>query len=433
MMTSLLLPLLLTTLPAHAWGHHYMVTDQALDRPDAPTGDAVVTVEPLEDFLEAEAEGLAELFDDYYAWLGERGSPRFNPMTFDASEPTRAAFIRAARLNPEARFPLVARKLPGEGAESYGFEVAPEAASPYLHQNLPLITEVEVTVAGSEVPAREVVATFSDEPDWGFDHTLWGYTEYGYGEQPYGKPEGESSKAPFHMQFAHEPFLVRKFVPTVLEGMVGDRVEMFTRLAELAFSTGHDYWGWRFSAWAVHYVQDLAQPYHSKALPSATSAFYYRYVVSPRKEFLTERATQLAANRHFLYEDYVAFGLQESYLGDDALYEALAGYLSWGDNTFASESPMALVDELMAYAADHSLTIDRTLVKAFGPDLTRNAEFDVETDPSYSIVTEMEKMDTKSAQVLLDETGRDFEQAGRATRTILAMTSAAARANADAQ
>jgi len=208
----------------------------------------------------------------------------------------------------------------------------------------------------------------------------------------------------------------------VLEGMASDRVDLFTRLAKHAFETDHDYWGWRFSAWAIHYAQDLAQPYHSKTIPSATSAFYIRYVVSPRKDMLTTRATQLAANRHFLYEDFVAYGLQESYLSDDPNYEALAGYLAWGDNTFAVDSAEALLAELMLYAADHSKTIDSTLVKAFGPSLTKNYEFDVETDPTYDIVNEMGTMDAALAQKLLDETGKDFERAGRATRTILELT-----------
>lgn len=408
--------------PAHAWGHHYLVTDRALEHPEAATADATAAVEPLEHFLQAEAEGLAAVFEAHYDWLEARGQTRFSRMSFDPAEPTREAFLRAARLNPEARFPLVLRRLPG--GDSYGFEIEPHAASPFLEEKPPLITDVEVTVHGVEVPARLVVATFSDEPDWGFDHTLWGYIEYGYGEQPYGKAEGESSKAPFHMQFAHEAWLVRKFVPTVLEGMVPDRVDLFTRLARLAFESGHDYWGWRFSAWVIHYAQDLAQPYHSKAVPSATSAFYLRYVLSPRKSLLTDRATQLAANRHFLYEDYVAYGLQESYLGDDPLYEALAGYLAWGDATFDVPDVQALLVELMDFGAEHSLTIDRTLVKAFGPDLTRDYTYDVETNPEYSIITEMAGMDEDRAARLLDETGRDFERAGRATRTILALTTA---------
>ncbi len=418
-----MLPLLLAlTHPAQAWGHHYLVTDRALSQPGALTEGRSAVVEPLEDFLAAEAEGLAGVFDAHYDELAASGQTRFSRMDFDPESPTREAFLRAARLNPEAGFPLVLRRLPG--GEHYGFPIEPESVSPYLSEKPPLLTEFEVTEIGDELPARLIVATFSDEPDWGFDHTLWGYTEYGYGEQPYGKPEGESSKAPFHMQFAHEALLVRKFVPTLMEGMVPDRVDLFTRLARFAFETGHDYWGWRFSAWAIHYAQDLAQPYHSKAVPSATTAFYIRYVLSPRKDVLTERATQLAANRHFLYEDFVAYGLQESYLGDDPIYGTLAGYLSRGEATYDVPDARALLDTIMAASAEHAWTIDHTLVKAFGPELTKDATYDVETNPDYSIVTEMAGMDEARAEELLSETGLDFERAGRATRTVLALVSA---------
>ncbi len=415
-----MLPLLLAlTSPAQAWGHHYLVTDRALSRPDAVTAGRSAAVEALEGFLEAEAEGLAGVFDAHYDWLAASGQSRFSRMDFDPAEPTRAAFLRAARLNPEAGFPLVLRRLPG--GEDYGFPIEPESVSPYLEEKPPLLTDFEVTEIGDALPAGLIVATFSDEPDWGFDHTLWGYTEYGYGEQPYGKPEGESSKAPFHMQFAHEALLVRKFVPTLMEGMVPDRVDLFTRLARFAFETGHDYWGWRFSAWAIHYVQDLAQPYHAKAVPSATTAFYIRYVLSPRKDVLTERATQLSANRHFLYEDFVAYGLQESYLSDDPRYSTLASYLSRGEPTDDVPDAQALLDAIMAASAEHAWAIDHTLVKAFGPELTKDYTYDVETNPDYAITTEMAGMDEGRAEELLEETGADFERAGRATRTVLSL------------
>jgi hypothetical protein len=49
------------------------------------------------------------------------------------------------------------------------------------------------------------------------------------------------------------------------------RVHQFLGLAELAFRTGHPYWGWRFTGNAAHYVQDLTQPYHASLLPGVST------------------------------------------------------------------------------------------------------------------------------------------------------------------
>src|SRR5262249_40524459 len=150
-----------------------------------------VPVEALEDFLKAEPEALAKLFDEYYSWLESRKSKRFSRMTFDAKSPTLEAFLRAARLNPSAKFPLVERILPGQKA---GAAVPLEKISPYLKDVPPLLTEFK-DAAGAKMTIRAVLYSFADEPDWGMDHSLWGFKEYGYGPQPYGNPEGESSKA----------------------------------------------------------------------------------------------------------------------------------------------------------------------------------------------------------------------------------------------
>ena len=45
------------------------------------------------------------------------------------------------------------------------------------------------------------------------------------------------------------------------------RAYQYFRLSQLAFRTGHPYWGYRFAGWGMHYIQDLTQPYHAKVLP----------------------------------------------------------------------------------------------------------------------------------------------------------------------
>jgi hypothetical protein len=427
----LLAALLLTSPAAHAWGHHYLIADQSLRHPSTAYTETEVVVETLTAFLADAAGPVAAAFDAHYDTLEGWGSDRFTRQTFPVDDPSVANFLTAARLNPQSRFPLVVRNLPG--GEVIGRPVSPEFASRFLREDDLLHVAIEAQRAGDTLPARRVVSTFLDEPDWGFDHSLWPYAEYGYGAQPYGNPEGESSKAPFHMQFDHENFLVKKFASKLTQGMVRDRVDLFMRLSTVAFDAGHPYWGYRFAAWAIHYVEDLTQPYHSRAVPSAGAPYYIRYVLSPRKAHIEEVTVRLASNRHFVYEDFVAYGLQQSYLEDDPLYDGLAAYLSAGEATFAGVADLdGLIAACTAPAAAHAKKIDKALVRAFGPKLTKDVDYEVETAPDYSISSVLPGVDPKRAEKLIEETGFDFGQAGLATRTVLAMVGAEAKTRAPA-
>ncbi|RME22073.1 MAG: hypothetical protein D6798_16685 [Deltaproteobacteria bacterium] len=426
-----LLAMVAASHPAYAWGHHYLVSHRALEHEGITWADTPVVVESVDSLLAADSAALSEAIDAHYAWLLARGSDRFHRQVLPREGATRADLIRACRLHPGVHLPLVLRVLPG--GERHGFPVAPEAASPYLHAVGPLLADVEVTREGSMVPAGAVFATFTDEPDWGFDHELWGYTEYGYGPQPFGKPRGESSKAPFHMQFDHENLLTRALTD-LDEAMVPERIDLFLRLSEAAFSTDHDYWGLRFAAWAAHYAEDLAQPYHSRAVPSARLPWYLHYMVSGDKETIEAETTQLSANRHFLYEDFVAYGLQQSYVEDTAAVATLASFLRTGPATLNYRgSPLGpdataqqIVDALTGPAARHAPIIDETLRTSFPPSMTEDPQFDYE-QAQVDIRQVLAQVSPTAQEALLAETGKDFAQAGAAARTVLVVVGAEAR------
>lgn len=416
--------LLLVPSTALAWGHHAMMTDRALEPAELAWLDAPVPVTSVETLLATAGPALAQAVDAHQAWLAGRQSARFRPQALPASGATRADLWRALRLNPRATLPLVLRLPPTGEGERHGFPVAPEAASPYLHEVDGLRVRLEVVTEGTAVPARAVFTTFVDEPDWGFDHELWGHADYGYGEQPYGKPTGESSKAPFHMQFDHENFLTVAFSDAE-EGMVADRVDLFLRLSRAAFDADQDYWGLRFAAWATHYAQDLAQPYHSRAIPGVGFTWYLGYVASPAKDRIITRMTQLEANRHFVYEDFVATALQAGYLGEDPTARALAAALAGqGDELPLAADAQGLVDAVTGPAARHARAIDRALVAAFPARWMDDPTLDVERDPAYDIRTLLPAVPAEAGARLLDETGQDFAQAGRATRAVLRLVGA---------
>jgi hypothetical protein len=207
------------------------------------------------------------------------------------------------------------------------------------------------TPAGSEVSALDVISSASDEPDYGLDIGLWedSGTAYGvhyaFGSQPFGNPKLENtSQAPFHMGFFHESRLLYTAAPYIRHTYCLYRIHLYAALSRHAFATGHPYWGWRFAGWSLHYVQDLTQPYHAKALPGVGMS---RIVWASALDALgfhgpKQDAIQLISNRHFALENYayhrVHAAYQEARSGDPllvALSDPVADspYAPWHDSS----------------------------------------------------------------------------------------------------
>jgi hypothetical protein len=395
-----------------------------------------VKVESLDEFLLKEQVGVAKVFRDYAGWMqvqtaeSKRPSRWANPFPFPETvqpgAPARVAFLKAARLNPEATFPLVIRIMPG--AQAQFEEVAATSVNRAVSPMPSFPAEDWVQrfdrVDGREVQAKEVLITHSDEPDWGFDQGLFGHKEYGYGELPYGKMEGVASQAPFHMLFRHENPVINAVAPELRDGMGIERFELFRRLAGFAFQSSHPYWGLRFTAWALHYVQDLTQPYHARAVPHGGWLWLAKFMISTDKVTYRSQTQALAKNRHFVFEDSMAFALQQTWIErqplQDALSERLAsGMVSYGNDIYGSSDKLLMA--VASNAAKHAFRVDACVEKAFEARITRDPAYDLEKDSSFKIREIMKKVFAHSttAEDLFREAGVDFEQAGRGSRAVL--------------
>jgi hypothetical protein len=102
---------------------------------------------------------------------------------------------------------------------------------------------------GGEVSWVEVLSLYSAEPDWGMDD--------GIKLSPIQKLMG-GSQGYRHMRY--NLFCFRVGVPQ-------QRAIHFHGLARVAFDGGDKYWGVRFSARAIHYIQDILSPFHTKPFP----------------------------------------------------------------------------------------------------------------------------------------------------------------------
>jgi hypothetical protein len=371
-----------------AWSGHALCSWQALGAmPEI--GDRQVNAESLEAFVAAERERLAKLLDDQEAWSRanlKEYPARPDALAFkpDAGDPAqlRARFLQALRLNGQARLKLFVQLRPGEAAP-----------------DRPRMPWVDITALRSGTAAREnsyvmlregeavsvlnVVSTASAEPDYALDIGLWADNgtaqgqAFGLGKQPFGNPAVDySSQAPFHMGFFHEAAIVYAAAGFLRRTHVEYRIHLFRSLAGFAFASGHPYWGWRFAGWAMHYVQDLTQPYHARVLPGVGTARMLWINAADMLGFprAKNEAINLVTNRHWVIEAYQFERMRKAYERadfNDALLRALRD--TTGDSQHRVYTDASARDLVSAEAAAAADELDRVLESSFPAQYTSDA------------------------------------------------------------
>jgi len=238
------------------------------------------------------------------------------------------------------------------------------------------------------VTALQVVASACDEPDYGLDTNLWSDSpgewgkQYGFGPLPFGKsgnPDSDGvSQLPFHTGFFHEGSLTYQSEPLFQKTLALWRVHQYEGLSMLAWRTGHAYWGWRFAGMALHYVQDLTQPYHASAAPG-TSTLRLTAINLLAMAGLPSQKDELAvlqSNRRQALEKYQTQLLHQASVKhqDTALVQALrtprqdASYPPWSEH-YAR-------DVVAAEARAHAATVAEALLATLPARLVADPAFD---------------------------------------------------------
>ncbi len=356
----------IVAMPAMAWSNHALGTWQALSSVFSNANMPDVRAENLTTFLSAEAQALALVLNREEQWARTNvpGYPQrpealaYRPVA-DMVQ-TRARFLAALRINPNVKLPLYLQLKPGTDlrgkAPIHWSEVTTlENATSVKHGVFLRVQEGEL------VSALDIVASGSDEPDYGLDLGLWDNNlasttsnvakatrpttsasalAYGFGKQPFGNPALEySSQAPFHMGFFHESPIVYQAASFLRRTYPEYRIHLYQTLAAHAFASGHPYWGWRFAGWALHYVQDLTQPYHAMVLPgiSVSRMLWVNAMDLLGAHESKQQLIMRVSNRHAALENYQYRRMRAAYLsGDksDALLRAAA------DNTPEARHPL---------------------------------------------------------------------------------------------
>lgn len=314
--------------PAQAWSNHALCTWPALEVLPGISGHPPVAVETLESFLQAEGPAIARLLQEEEAWA-RRSVPTYPPrpdaLAFDhANAPPDELlrrFVAAVRINPGSKLPPFLQLRPGQ--DPAGRPRLGQADITTLTTQESSKSEAFVALrAGEPVTVIDVIATASDEPDYGMDIGLWSDNgtahgaRYGFGKQPFGNPGLEfATQAPMHMSFFHEAGIVYKAAPFLKRTYPEYRIHLWRALAAHALRSGHPYWGWRFAGWALHYLQDLTQPYHARVLPGVGTARLLGInaldivgVHGPK-----ERAITFVSNRHLALENVQMRWLRAAY------------------------------------------------------------------------------------------------------------------------
>jgi len=171
---------------------------------------------------------------------------------------------------------------------------------------------------GRTVSAREILTGYSGEPDWGMDKGL----DVSRHQKLMG---GTDPKQTSSQGFRHMSFLLGKM------GEAPKRAQLFFDLGAKAIEKGHEYWGFRFTAMGLHYIEDMGTPVHTNMLPTLK---YIRLkgMIRPRgtdgkRHFnkhllgdLVKGSAQINANYHFLYEHAV----DKAYTAGDARAKTLS-------------------------------------------------------------------------------------------------------------
>ena len=305
---------------AFAWSNHTFAAYRTFEKMPEVANAGGVTVEPLESFLKAQEKAIETLLANQEVWAQghlEVYPPRPAILSFKANpartdDARRLAFLMALRVAPNSKLALYVQPDP-VGPRPDAATLLPHSQVNTLPEQPNSILRFVALKPGDSISPLAVIASASDEPDYGLDINVWSDSPsdwgkiYGLGALPFGNPTLYfSTQAPFHMGFYHEDRALYMAAPFIKKTFPLLRAHQYTSLAALAFQTGHPYWGWRFTGLALHYIQDLTQPYHASLAPGNSSAklIAINVLAMLGMSKMKDEMIVLLSNRHLALEKY---------------------------------------------------------------------------------------------------------------------------------
>ncbi|MEW6114331.1 MAG: hypothetical protein AB1664_19515 [Thermodesulfobacteriota bacterium] len=389
-----------------SWNTHALLTWGALASSCDSDLEQQIPVVSIEELLIAIGSDLADVLRHYGAQIAQKSrvhSPNEPPGRIRTVD----QFLRALRVNPRTMLHQVRVLKPNE--------VPPDSAHDPSRDGPPGGVYVPVS-DGERISAIDILATYSDEPDWLMDQDLFLIDEYGYGPIPYGPPTGLSSQAPFHLAFLHENPLLKAVLPHLRTNFVEERVQLFFALARLAFAAKIDYWGWRFTAWGMHYLQDMTQPYHAKVFPFPLWRVLLRVIRERDRKNFAERNKNLLRNRHLAFEGIIHFLLNEAFKKhrSDPFLNALKG-----DDALGAVTIPAAIEVSTRKAAGAAIRANAAMEALMQEPRLNDPDYFLADDHAYRIEDTLPKAAAerpRQYQTFVDLVCDSLRDAGRITR-----------------
>lgn len=196
-----------------------------------------------------------------------------------------------------------------EDHQIYTFLIHEFSLNPHSHV-LPTVTQG--CNSQNQMTWKQLFSSgFVDDPDLGMDQNLPQSTDPKNDRKWMGGNQGPTSQGFRHMFFGGwKPFehpLTTFQTPLRPLGQAPERIEIIANKAKIFLQQGQIAWGIRLLMWASHYLQDLAQPFHSaqiihfKLVPWKSALVW-----PPSKGFsnLVQETSRVVANYHYAYENY---------------------------------------------------------------------------------------------------------------------------------
>ncbi|TGL59961.1 hypothetical protein [Leptospira jelokensis] len=331
------------TYPSFAWNNHAGITYLILKDHWKNQTPPQVKVESLNSFLKQEKDSIHEVLSLSENWALQKlphltkssDNLKFSPKNSDSDLVVQ--FYRALRVNPNHKAALYIQSVPPTEGKKLPLD---ELTT--LHEKGKLVNETFISLSeGDTIGADHVLISATDEPDYDLDLHLFEDNNsevgklYGFGLQPFGNPAVEySSQAPFHMGFFYEPKIIFTLAGFLKKTYPELRIHQFSELSKLAFRKGHPYWGYRFAGWALHYIQDLTQPYHSSVLPrvSAAKQIGVQLVSFVGYQKPKNNMIEFVSGRHTLIEEYQYYLIKNLILSKNWNHPVVSSIMNISEN-----------------------------------------------------------------------------------------------------
>lgn len=283
----------------------------------------------------------------------------------------------------------------------------------------------EGTPKAKKLAPLEILSLYATDADDGRDQDLFLRDDTGkpipmFPDQKwFGSVQGPNSQAFRHIE--KPPFSLKDPISTFgwplrAIGEASQRTEIYFQLSQLAFALGEDYWGWRFLAGGLHYLQDLHQPYHAGQASPTLLKRGLEVLLSwgwDEKGFIGSFA-HVVSNSHRFFETYVDQANNPGKL--DAL-----GKVKGRDLSLFPGSTEALARSVRDFSNGLYDELSKTIEEITGASLYGRAEFfsDGDKGPDNSRIEDflLTPIPESSAVKIFEIVADCFASAGKATRT----------------